>query len=468
MNQAASSRELEAIVAVVAGHPEGIGISGLHDALGGINRRTLQRRLAHLVESGRIVGEGQSVARIYKPSLPVSPEPESVRHMAEPGAGYAAYVPVSSAGAEIRARIRQPLAQRCPTGYDREFLERYEPGISQYLPDSIRMQLHEIGHTSSAGQAAGTYARSIIGRFLPDLSWASSRLEGNTYTRHEAKELLESGKLAMDKDALEAQMILNHKAAVEMLLDNADETGFDIFTFRNLHAVLSQNLLCDDGVSGHLRRQPLKILGTTFHPSAMPQFIEETFKLLLEKAVAISDPFEQAFFLMVQIPYLQPFVNVNKRVSRLGANISLMKHNLCPISFLDVPGLAYTEGTLGVYEFRQVELLRDVFVWAYERSCQNYLPAATTPPAPDPLKIRYQQELVSAVQTLVRAKMPATDANIRRAASAIPDQDREAFIRLLAEAMKYLDEGRLARYRLNRSEYAEWAAAARSHEGPRH
>ncbi|MDR0700973.1 MAG: Fic family protein [Azoarcus sp.] len=462
MNQATSARELEAIAAVVAEHPEGVGISGLHEALGGINRRTLQRRLAHLVKSGRIIGEGQSVARVYKPRIRVSPAPESARHMAEPGAGYEAYVPVSSAGADIRARIRQPLAQRCPAGYDREFLERYEPGISQYLPDPIRLQLHEIGYTSAAGQAAGTYAKSIIGRLSLDLPWASSRLEGNTYTRHEAKNLIESGKLVTGKDVLEAQMILNHKAAIEILLENADETGFDIFTFRNLHAVLSQNLLPDDGVSGHLRRQPLKILGTAFHPSAMPQFIEENFTLLLEKAGAITDPFEQAFFLMVHIPYLQPFVNVNKRVSRLGANISLIKHNLCPMSFLDVPGIAYTEGTLGVYEFKRIELLRDVFVWAYERSCQNYLPAATTPPAPDPLKIRYQQELVTAVQMLVRGKLAATESNIRRAASAIPEQDREAFMRLLAEAMKYLDEGRIARYRLNRSEYAEWAAAGKT------
>jgi hypothetical protein len=464
VNRATSAREFEAIVAVVAGHPEGISISGLHEALsaraGNINRRTLQRRLAYLAERGRILGEGQSVARVYKPCAPVSPV-QHVRRVAEPGSGYAPYVPVSSDGAEIRALVRKPLAQRSPAGYDLAFLERYEPGVSQYLSDAIRIQLHEIGRTPAAGQAAGTYAGSIADRFSLDLSWASSRLEGNSYTRRDAKSLVESSMVAAGKDVLEAQMILNHKAAIEMLIENAGETGFDLFTFRNLHAVLSQNLLRDDGVSGHLRRQPLEISGTAFHPSAMPQFIEDGFRLLLEKADAIPDPFEQAFFLMVQIPYLQPFVNVNKRVSRLGANISLIKHNLCPVSFLDVPAIAYTEGTLGVYEFRRIELLRDVFVWAYERSCQSYLPAATMPPTPDPLKIRYQQELVTAVQVLVKGKMAATESNIRRVANAIPGQDREAFVRLLAEAMKYLDEGRLARYRLKRSEYAEWADAVK-------
>ncbi|MDR3213436.1 MAG: Fic family protein [Azoarcus sp.] len=463
MNQATSTREFEAIMAMVAACPEGIGVSGLHEMLvarlGGINRRTLQRRLARLVQDGRLTGEGRSVARVYKSRAPAPPAVAASR-VAGPGGAYELYVPVSKEGAEIRDMIRQPLTQRSPVGYSRELLERYEPGVTQYLPDAIRLQLHEIGRTPAAGQSAGVYANSIKDRLLVDLSWASSRLEGNTYTRREAQCLIESGTAAGGKDILEVQMILNHKAAVEMLLDNVGEGGFDVLTFRNLHAVLSQNLLCDDAAAGRLRRRPLEIAGTVFQPLAMPQFIENGFRLLLDKANAISDPFEQAFFLMVQIPYLQPFVDINKRVSRLGANIPLLRHNLCPLSFLDVPELAYTEGTLGVYELRRIELLRDVFVWACERSCQNYLAAAETPPTPDPLKIRYRQELAAAVQTLVRKKMPPTKPNIWRVAGeAVPGRDRDAFARLLTEAMAHLDEGRLALYRLGQQEYGEWLAA---------
>jgi hypothetical protein len=153
----------------------------------------------------------------------------------------------------------------------------------------------------------------------------------------------------------------------------ADEVGFDSFTFKNLHAVLSQDLMRDPQASGRLRRRAVDISGTVFHPAALPQVIEDCFEQLLSKAAVIPDPFEQAFFLMVQLPYLQPFEDVNKRVSRVGANISLIKHNLCPLSFVDVPERAYVEGTLGVYELNEVDLLRDVFVWAYERSCQRYL-----------------------------------------------------------------------------------------------
>ena len=78
------------------------------------------------------------------------------------------------------------------------------------------------------------------------------------------------------------------------------------------------------------------------------------------KANAITDPFEQAFFIMVHIPYLQPFSDVNKRTSRLAANIPLIRHNLCPLTFLGVTETAYTRATMGVYELTRIELLRDL------------------------------------------------------------------------------------------------------------
>src|SRR5690606_6106192 len=121
-------------------------------------------------------------------------------------------------------------------------------------------------------------------------------------------------------------------------------------------------------------------------PAAMPQLIEDCFIALLAKAAAIPDPFEQAFFLMVQLPYLQPFEDVNTRVSRIGANLPLIKHKPCPLSFSDVPQRAYVGGTLGVYELNQIDLLRDVSVWPYGRSCQRYLAISQTLVAPDPLK----------------------------------------------------------------------------------
>lgn len=44
------------------------------------------------------------------------------------------YVPVSPEGAAIRDRVRRPLMYRRPIGYQREFLQTYQPDSSADLP----------------------------------------------------------------------------------------------------------------------------------------------------------------------------------------------------------------------------------------------------------------------------------------------------------------------------------------------
>src|SRR6185503_12364273 len=121
------------------------------------------------------------------------------------------------------------------------------------------------------------------------------------------------------------------------LVDNVDEIDFNRYTICNLHALLADNLL-STSAAGRVRRIEVAISGTVYQPLAIPQRLDELFDLLLATTAAIDDPFEQAFFIMVQLPYLQPFEDVNKRVSRLAANIPFIKQNLAPLSFVDVPG----------------------------------------------------------------------------------------------------------------------------------
>ena len=450
------TENLELIAAIVAAHPAGLGISAIEAEIARRQgskpqRRTLQRYLQRLIEQQRLTTEGESTALVYQLSADSSAFEALEAEL---------YVPLSPEGAAIRAQVRRALMHRRPVGYRQEFLHAYQPGVTFYLPEPLRRQLHDIGRTAQSQRPAGTYARDIMGRLLVDLSWASSKLEGNTYSRLDTQNLIELGQIAQGKDAIETQMILNHKAAIEMLIEDAGEVAFDAFTFKNLHAVLSQELLREPQASGRLRRRPVDISGTVFHPLAMPQVLEDCFALLLQKAAAIPDPFEQAFFLMVQLPYLQPFDDVNKRVSRIGANIPLIKHNLCPLSFIDVPERAYIEGTLGVYELNQIELLRDVFVWAYERSCQRYLAITQTMVAPDPLKIQYREALIQAVQAVIQGRQspsPALAAELAKTHAHKSDQ--AAFAEMLTTALQQLHEGSIARYRLRRSEYLAWQKA---------
>lgn len=462
MSRIVPAEELDLIERVIAEHPEGIARSALGKKVAqhlpkAFNRRTLQRRLKRLLEDRRIITEGESIALVYK-YVPSVITPDSTVHtISSDVVEVEPYIPISSEGGIIRDLVRQPLMRRKPIGYHRSFLEEYEPGASFYLSKSLRADLHEMGRTPDAEHPAGTYAREILNRLLIDLSWASSRLEGNTYNRLDTRNLIEFGQTAEGKDARETQMILNHKAAIEMLIEEADQVGFSTFTFQNLHAILSENLLGDEDACGRLRRRPVDIAGSVFHPLAMPQVLEECFRLLLHKAAAIPDPFEQAFFVMVQLPYLQPFEDVNKRVSRLGANIPFFRNNLCPLSFIDVPEQPYIDGTLGVYELNQVDLLRDVFIWAYERSCQRYLAITQTLTDPDPLRIRYREQLIEAVQAIVRGRKIPSTQNIQQLADAlVPENDRQAFVKMALDVLLHLHEGSVARFRLRLSEFQAW------------
>jgi hypothetical protein len=462
MSRNVPAGELDLILWVIGEYPQGIGIADLEIELSKhlpkkLHRRTLQRRLSLLLSDKRIMTEGESIALVYKPApIVISPESTS-QFVSSTSIGIGSYIPISKEGCLIRDHVRQPLSRRNPVGYYRPFLEDYEPGITFYLPEALRIQFHEMGRTPANERPAGTYVREIMNRLLIDLSWASSRLEGNTYSRLDTERLIEFGQTAEGKDLQETQMILNHKRAIEMLVDEIEQVGFNPFTFFNLHAILSENLLSDEDACGRLRRRPVKISGTIFEPLAMPQVLEDCFRQMLQKADSIPDPFEQAFFVMVQLPYLQPFEDVNKRVSRLGANISLFRDNLCPLSFIDVPEKAYVDGTLGVYELNQIDLLRDVFTWAYERSCQRYLAITQTMAEPDPMRIRYREALIYAVQKIVRSGNPPSAQNIQILTDElVPERDQAAFNNMVKDALQRLHEGSVARYRLKLSEYLEW------------
>ena len=454
------NRELECIEAVLGRHDLAVGIAHLEracEAAGlALQRRALQRRLAQLAKAGRVVIEGEGRATRYR--LPkTTGRLDAVPAPIQDAARDEVYVPLSPEGAEVKNLVRRPISERRPTGYAREFLEGYEPNGSAYLPYSVREHLHAIGRSPAMERPAGTYARDILNRLLIDLSWASSRLEGNTYSRLETQNLIEFGHAAEGRDRREAQMILNHKSAIELLVEHAEEIGFDTFTFFNLHALLSENLLADTDAAGRLRIAIVEISGSVFHPLAIPQLIDGCFRLILEKANAIRDPFEQAFFLMVQIPYLQPFLDVNKRVSRLAANIPLIKRNLSPLSFVDVPEQAYVDGILGVYELNRVELLRDVFVWAYERSCQRYVAIKDSLPEPDPVRLRNREALAAVVGEIVRQGKPIDTRLIRElAAPLVPPEDLSEFVAMAFGDLHRMHEGNIARYRLRLSEFRAW------------
>lgn len=443
----------ETLLRALADAPAGLGLEDLMRRFPDVPRRTLQRHLAQLAAAQSIRVEGRTRARRYFTMGAVGTGELSLE-------GHASDLPLSKEALRVLRQVAAPIAQRRPVGYRRDFLELYQPNVTRYLPVPLCNRLHELGRTPMGERPAGTYARQIFDRLLIDLSWASSALEGNTYSRLDTQNLLQFGQAAAGKDALEAQMIVNHKAAIEMLVENAGEIAFDRYTVQNLHALLAENLWPDPGAGGRLRRIEVAVSGTTYTPTSIPQVIEEYFDMLLAKASAISDPFEQAFFGMVHLPYLQAFDDVNKRVSRLAANIPLIRDNLAPLSFVDVPRALCIESTLAVYELNRIEPLRDLFAWAYERSCQRYTVLRDALPVPDPLRLRFRDVLRQLVAETVTARLRRDDLpGLRqRAATLVDAADADAVAALLFNELHQLHEGNIARYGLRPGQFREWLA----------
>lgn len=451
-------KDVSAIIAeIVNGADVGLSSVDIHLALKQRLRgkapgySTVKRRLAELVEEGALVRTGKARAARYRRSADTTPKHDAAAE-APPA------IPVSEDSKAIQGYVRRPLQGRDPVGYHRNFLEGYVPNRHEYLPDNIRAHLRNIGTLKEPGQTAGgTYPPVLVNRLLIDLSWASSRMEGNTYSLLETRNLIEAGQAAEGKDLTETTMILNHKEAIAMLLEAVQDIDFNMYTFLNLHGILSKNLLGDPNDSGQLREKIVEIGGSVYRPLGFPQQVEECFRLFLNKAREIEDPFEQAFFVMVHVPYLQPFTDVNKRVARLGANIPLIKNRLCPLSYLEVPVKDYIEGMLGMYELNQTNLLQDVFVWAYERSCQQYNSIKDHSAVPDPFLVKYSQLLDSVIGEIVRKKLPATAECITGLAQGrLREEDADRFVTTVYDGLQNLREGLLARYRLRPQEYDDW------------
>jgi Fic family protein len=460
--EAREKEDFQTITRAMRPFPEGLSFYQLHTLLAGsFTASTLHRRLKKLHAQGSIRITGQVRSTIYH--LVATADPAITHSIASSSTPATitteTTIHLSPEAAAVQALITQPVGNRPPVSYVPEFLRQYQPNKDFYLTADERIKLHQLGVTAQLTQAAGTYARLILQRLLIDLSFNSSRLEGNNYSLLDTKRLLEEGKAADRGTAEDAQMILNHKEAIEFIVDAAAEIGFNRYTITNLHALLADNLLGDPAAAGRIRSIPVDIGHSVYIPLAIPQLINELFDLLLEKAAAIEDPFEQAFFIMVQLPYLQPFDDVNKRVSRLAANIPLIKKNLAPLSFVDVPREIYAQGLLAVYELQRVELFKAVFLWSYERSAQRYAALRQSMGEPDVFRLKYREDIRTLVQQVITNTLSLSQAKqyITTYAETVDIPDRKKFIEVVETELLSLHDGNFARYKVTPATFRAWA-----------
>ena len=254
--------------------PKGLSLTEASEKWPDMPRRSLQRALANWVKEGKIAPLGKARATRYvtiAPKMLVYALPtqdglsESSTWRAEEELSTGQW-PLSPDSKDIRAYLSQPWGTRQAVGYQSEFLQAYQPNVTFYLPQPVRAQLHRMGRTGPGPQPAGTYGRAVLDRLLIDLSWASCHLEGNTYTRLDTRALIAHGQQAQGHGVTETQMILNHKAAIELLMDHVDAPQLSRYVLMNLHSTLSENLLESPEDEGRLRAHPVQIGQSVYQP----------------------------------------------------------------------------------------------------------------------------------------------------------------------------------------------------------
>jgi Fic family protein len=411
--------------------PELLDCLAAHDAA--ISQPTLSRRLAELKERGEVVRMGSRRGSRYQ----VDPVP---------------------------AHFRMPAERRKPVNYNFTLLERYRPNQDHWLSDERRLRLHAAGRRIRELPCA--MSNTIFERLLIDLSWASSYLEGNTYSLLDTERLLLDGRAASGHTARETQMILNHKYALEYVRQNAADLGPSPRELRELHALLSSGLLPNPADSGCIRRGIVEISGSSYLPITPPQQLEEQLNAILHKARAIGDPFEQALFLLVFVPYLQPFIDVNKRVGRLAANIPLFKANLCPISYRDMDKERYTMGLLAFYELNRPERIASAFLDAYEQGVERYAGLLKQGRHIHALEIRYHREIRRCVADFVAGAGGAHDLGIEAFASArfrnLDDAERGVIVARMMEVIPQLHDANYIAWGITRDSWARYCAGQTS------
>jgi Fic family protein len=300
-------------------------------------------------------------------------------------------------------QIKAPYELRKQVEYQPKWLTKYRPNIDFYLSSTQREKLDHVGNRAKNFKAAGTYARQIYNRLLIDLSYNSSRLEGNTYSLQEAEKLIMEGAETPGKLDEEKTMILNHKDAIRFLVDHSDQAEINEEAICNLHFLLSDGLVSSQ-YAGKVRDYGVRIGTSTYIPLENPELLHKYLKMICTKANQITNPFEKSIFLLAHIAYLQAFVDVNKRTARLSANLPLTYANLVPLSFDAIKKNDYIDAMIVIYELNNIKPLADIYMHSYKRAAEQY-DATVGAIGFDRVRVQYKQQRREIMRHVVTNKL---------------------------------------------------------------
>jgi Fic family protein len=206
-------------------------------------------------------------------------------------------------------------------------------------------------------------------RLAIDLSWKSSQIEGNTYTLLETERLLKYKHTASGKTKEEAVMLLNHKEAIDFLMEHPDYlTPLSVSKIEDIHALLIKEL----GVDKNIRKRRVGISGTNYRPLDNEFQILEALADMCDLVNGKESVFEKALLVLVLISYIQPFADGNKRTARIVSNAVLMNYQYCPFSFRTVDSIEYKKAMLLFYEQNNISSIKKIFIEQFEFAVNTY------------------------------------------------------------------------------------------------
>ncbi|HFC30850.1 MAG TPA: Fic family protein, partial [Oceanospirillales bacterium] len=427
----------QAILQLLEQYNDRIGMSDLIAHLGAsFNDRTVRRLLSELRKEGKVLKSGAGPSTQYQIVKENLYNDESNPSIEEGVTDYQLEKVFKPKSLAIIKNIRQPIFTRKPVSYHKTWLQSYVPNQTFYLNTQQRQKLSDagyrnlgnLGNSAQKIQPAGTYSRKILNRLLIDLSYNSSRLEGNTYSKIDTEKLLLQGLEQTDKLDSERVMILNHKDAIEYLVRNAEQLTISYQTICTIHYLLADGLLPIQDM-GKVRNQAVRIGHSCYYPLEDKKRLETNLHEIINRAAQIIDPFEQSIFLLVHLAYLQPFMDINKRTSRITANIPMVKSNLVPLSFNEINQQDYISAMLAVYELNEVAPMVDLFCFSYLRTCHAY-DATIEAIGFDPIRVKYRRIRRDLITQIIRNKRNKKDADrlIQRIAhDSIPTKEQALF-----------------------------------------
>ena len=254
--------------------------------------------------------------------------------------------------------------------YNFDLIEKTLSGVALFTRSEITyLDARQKVFAENLSKLSAAQYRKEMERLGVDLSWKSSQIEGNTYSLLETERLLLEKETAAGKSKDEAVMLLNHKDALDFILDNPDYLSeLTVAKIETIHSILVKELAVDRNI----RTRRVGITGTNYRPLdnefQIREALEQTCLLINDKTCV----FEKALLILLLISYIQPFNDGNKRTARIVGNAMLIANGYCPLSFRTVDSIDYKKAMLLFYERNNISAFKQIFIEQFAFAVDTY------------------------------------------------------------------------------------------------